>query len=1302
MHRSPTPRFALLTAILLLAALIPMPATAAVAASPVESSEPYPGQIHIPVAFEPNLGQVEGPAQFVARVPGGIDCFFSAQEMTAVLSRQGPDGPERLALEVGFSGASQSVRLEGKDLLPGRSNYLLGPDPNRWQQGVPSFGTLVYHELYPQTDLRYHSENGRLKYDLVLQPGAALDRVTLAYRGAEGLRVNQAGQLEIQTAWGTLVEDAPRAWQQEPGGSRAPVPVDYVLGPGARVGFQAGAYDPARTLVIDPTLRYSTYLGGSSTDNAQDLVLDNAGNALVTGATASLNFPATTGAYAETKGGGDDVYVLKLAAGGDTLLFSTFLGGDGDEIGYGLDLNSSGNIVVAGATASTDFPTTSGAHSRKYNGGASDAFVTTLSADGSSLLFGTFLGGDEEDIAYALEVAQDQPQDQPVVTGVTNSEDFPTTKDAYERDHSGASDVFVTRLLADASVLRYSTLAGGADQDAGQALALDDDGHALVTGSTFSTDFPTTSGALDRILNGGQDAFLFRLSPKGNSLRFSTYLGGSGNESGQGVGLDIHNQPVVTGRTASPNFPTTSGAYDVSHNGGEDLFVSKLDVDGEALQFSTYIGGSSADAGTALVVDGIGNPVVAGYSRSLDFPTSDGALDPGHNGEADAVLLKLGASGQALHYATFAGGSLLDEAHGLALSPQGDAVIAGRTQSPNFPTTDGAYDRGYNGAQDTFILRLDGLGSAPAGTIDVAVSQSSDDAEQSNDSSAVELDNLDLKLVRRSDVQTVGLRFQQITIPRTSTILKADITFTADETRDENTVLTFHGQDIAAAPTFAITSGDISTRTKTAASVTWDPVQPWGDVGDPYQTPDLSVVVQEIVDRDDWSPGNPLAFIITGSGRRVAVSYDGASGAGDETLAPRLRVTYGDRCYHLATNATPGGSGTVAADPAPNCRGELYTAGTEVQLTAVPAEGHTLASWAGDASGSASPTTITMDGDKTVTAAFETATCYALTTTVDPGLAGAVDASPGPNCGAGKYAAGTQVQITASPAASYAFSNWTGAATGNANPTAVTMDGAKAVTAHFVQPTCYTLATAVNPSGSGMVSASPQPNCGPDKYVENTEVSLTANPATDHVFVNWDGDATGLDNPVKVTVDAAKSVTANFQRETCFSLTTAGSPSGSGTVSALPAPNCGGGKYLSGTVVQLTALPAQDHTFAGWAGDASGTDNPTSITFDGDKSVTAQFTQATCYSLGVDARPPGAGQVQQDPPANCGGGEYTADSTVALTASPGTDFAFDHWSGDLTGEANPESILVDGDKLVTAHFVWPSEIYLPLAFRSSP
>ena len=1270
MNRNRTLWISLLLTMLLVAPILPIPAASA-------AVQPLPAQIEIPVAFEANQGQAGGPAQFLARVPGGATFFFSAQEVAAVLARAGSGSAERLALKIRFPGASPDARLEARELLPGRSNYLLGSDASGWLRGVPAYASVTYHDLYPQTDLRYHGEDGQIKYDLVLRPGAAVDDIALAYEGVEGLRVNAADQLEILTAWGTLLEEAPRAWQEGPGGDRTPVAARYALGPGNRVGFHVGAYDAARTLIIDPTLRYSTFVGGSNADAARDVILDGAGNALVTGSTTSTNFPTSTGAYQETNAGGEDVYVFKLAADGGSLLFSTFVGGLGDETGYGLDLNSSGNIVVVGATDSTDFPTTSGAYSQKYNGGTTDAFVTTLAADGSSLLFSTFLGGEEEEIALAVEVADDK--DQPVVTGFTTSQDFPTTSGAAEEDYSGGRDVFVTRVLEDASVLRYSTLAGGSDADEGQALTVDEDGNVLVTGYTFSTDFPTTSGVWDRILNGAQDAFVLRLSPKGTSFRFSTYLGGAGNDSGQGVALDLVNNVVITGKTASADFPTSTGAYDESHNGGEDAFVTKLDVDGEVLQFSTFVGGSSADFGTAVKLDGVNNPIITGLSRSADFPTSDDALDATHNGEGDAVLLKLAASGKSLMYSTYAGGSSLDEAFGLDLSPAGDAVIVGRTQSSDFITSSGAYDPGYNGTQDAFALRLNGLGTPPAGTVDVSIALPSDDAEELIKTGVMDLANADLKLTRRGGPQAVGLRFQDITIPPASTILKATLEFTADEDDMETTVLTFHAQDVDAAPTFAVTAGDISTRTVTTAYGEWNPVQAWNNIGDAYETPDLSAPVQEVVDRSGWTPGNPLAFIITGTGRRVAVSHEGAMSKGDESLAPRLKVIYGAPCYRLNTSAGPEDSGSVAVDPAPNCRDGLYTAGTEVQLTAVPAEGYTLASWSGDASGSASPTTVTMDGEKSVTATFKTATCYTLTTSANPEPAGTVVTSPAPNCGGGKFAAGTQVELTAMPAASYAFSHWTGAAQGTANPTTVTIDGDKAVTAHFSQPTCYSLDTAAVPGGSGMVSADPPGNCGPGKYVEGTGVSLTASPATDHVFLNWGGGATGTENPVQVTMDGDKSVTANFQRETCYSLTTAASPASGGSISAAPAPTCGGGEYVSGTVVQLTANPAEDHVFTGWTGDLTGPANPATITLDGDKSVTAQFEVATCYGLGIDLSPPEAGEVLQDPPANCGGGEYSAGTTVSLTASPGTGYVFEQWTGDLTGDANPSSILVDAD-----------------------
>ena len=318
-------------------------------------------------------------------------------------------------------------------------------------------------------------------------------------------------------------------------------------------------------------------------------------------------------------------------------------------------------------------------------------------------------------------------------------------------------------------------------------------------------------------------------------------------------------------------------------------------------------------------------------------------------------------------------------------------------------------------------------------------------------------------------------------------------------------------------------------------------------------------------------------------------------------------------CYTLSTSASPGGGGSVDADTEPNCTGDVtrYVAGTQVQLTASPTQSYTFDHWSGDASGSASPTTITMDGDRSVTANFNQ-TCYTLSTSASPGASGSVETDIEPNCtgDTSRYAAGTQVQLTANPTQSYTFDHWSGDASGSANPTTVTMDRDRSVTANYQQ--CFSLNASVDPGGSGSVETDIAPNCTGDanKYAAGTQVRITANPALGYIFDHWSEGASGSANPTTVTMDQNRSVTANFS-EQCYTLTTSVSPGGSGSVETDIEPNCAGDatKYAASTQLRITASPAKGYLFDHWSGDVVGSGNPITIPMDGDKAATGHFRQ---------------------------------------------------------------------------------------------
>src|SRR3990172_3356909 len=556
-------------------------------------------------------------------------------------------------VRVSFAGANP-VRPQGRGETPTRSHFFLGDDPAMWRTNIRSYREVVYKDLYDGIDLVYRLLPDGLKSDFLVRPGADPARITMAYEGVDSLEVTP-DRLILHTAAGDVTDGPLVATAGDPplGGAFRPV--------GARrAGFDCRGWDGTHPLDIDP-LFWASYLGGGLRDEAYAIDLDGAGNPVVAGYTYSTDFPATPGAYDVTYADFGDVFVAKLRPDGSSLLWVTYLGGGGADWGYGLALDGLGNAVVTGSTLSTDFPATPGAYDVTYSG-AAEVFVAKLSAGGSSLLWATFLGG------------------------------------------------------------------GGADW--GSGLAPDGLGNAVVVGDTASANFPATPGAYDASFNGGPwDAFVAKLAANGSSLLWGTYLGGGDVDGGRAVALDGAGNPVVAGATFSANFPATLGAYDISSNGGGDAYVAKVGATGSSLLWATYVGGAGEDTPLAVKLDNSGNAVVAGISESTDFPTTPGAYEVTYsadfpatagtydmtlNGTTDAFVASLGAAGSSLLWATYLGGGSDERAHALALDGSGNAVLAGRTSSADFPATPGAYDVTYNGGlNDAFVANVGPAGPPP-------------------------------------------------------------------------------------------------------------------------------------------------------------------------------------------------------------------------------------------------------------------------------------------------------------------------------------------------------------------------------------------------------------------------------------------------------------------------------------------------------------------------------------------------------------------------------------------------------------
>ena len=739
----PAIRLALVILLWSLAAAIGVVGMGAALTAPVQA------QHRLPLFFAPSRGQPGAAAAFTLR-----SAQFSAQ-ITATQTRF-DFGAARLTVR--FAGANPQVQLEAADPLPGRVNYLLGNTRDQWQTDVPTYSEILCDDLYPGIDLAYSVAEGRLKSEFRLSPGADPGAIRWQYQGGRAPRIAGDGGLVVAAGGGELREQS-LAMYQEKAGRRVPVQGAFRILDGGLVGFTTGAFDRQRPLVIDPVLSYSTYLGGGGLDSVRAIAVDSAGNAYVAGQTDSIdfpvagavrpasgggvdafiaklnsagnalvyatylggswddrafgiavdgsgnayvtgwtyspNFPTTNGARQRTLGGGRDAFVAKLNAAGNTLLYSTYLGGSGHESGNAIAIDGSGQAVVAGETLSSDFPVANGLHSS--TAGRQDAFVSKLSADGSALLWSTYLGGYGDDRATSLAV---DTLGDVYIAGATDSANFPTFH-AFQGVNRGGQDGFAAKVSADGRNLLYSTYLGGsggtvAAPELVAAIRVDDAGCAYVARSTASRDFPIL-GALQAAYGGGvSDAFVAKLNSTGDGLLFSTYLGGYGADFATGIAVDAAGMTYVVGYTSSANFPTAN-PLQPTLAGSYDAFLTKLNPQGTVLLESTFLGGIGSDAAYAVAL-GSGSAVyTAGQTQSLNFPLKDPlqATNAGSYGGFVCKSLNRNMVATATFRATTGstmlsqyGTTVLKNAYGviasdtgISQSPAGDTYVAGRNSS---------------------------------------------------------------------------------------------------------------------------------------------------------------------------------------------------------------------------------------------------------------------------------------------------------------------------------------------------------------------------------------------------------------------------------------------------------------------------------------------------------------------------------------------------------------------------------------------------------------------------------------------
>lgn len=717
----------------------------------------------LPLSFEPNVGQTsrESGTRYLSR-GSGYSIFLTGSGATLALrhprvNRRRSNIPAVLRMQL--VNGNSSAPMTALDQQPGKSNYFIGNDPSKWLTNVSHYGEVAARGVYPGVDLIYHGNQAQLEYDFEVAPGANPRIIRLALEGSQSTHVNARGDLVVGVEGGEVLFRAPVAYQETSSG-RHIVPSSYALRKG-QIGFRVAKYDTRRPLVIDPTLAYSTYLGGSSIDGANAIAVAPDNTAFVAGETFSSDFPPVH--PVEGFIGGEDAFVAKISTDGSTLLYSTYLGGSVYTYATAIAVDTFGDAYVAGATDSPDFPATplvfdtlcgsDGKCGGSYNlNGLTvfNGFVTELNSAGSGLSYSSFIGGYQETEANAIFVDSAHNAyitgeiGPPIVPQQNGPAYYFPVDHGFQAANGGAADAFVLKVDATASDALYSSYLGGEDEDIGYGIAADSNANAYVTGLTYSTPsdtppFPITAGALQSAYGGAGDAFLVKVDTTGSgaaSLVYSSYLGGSGLDQAKGIAVDGSGDAYITGTITSTastlGFTVPAGAYqsdcalDSLSQCEGDVFVAKMNaaLSGAAsMLYFSYLGGAGADGGYAIALDPSDNVYLTGSTVSSNFPVTSGVFQTQYGGgDADAFVAKMTLAGKGtsdLDYSSYLGGTNTDTGDGIAVDIDGSAYVAGQTCSVDFPIAN-ALQSAPNGNCDAFVTKVStqpGIALNPAGLV---------------------------------------------------------------------------------------------------------------------------------------------------------------------------------------------------------------------------------------------------------------------------------------------------------------------------------------------------------------------------------------------------------------------------------------------------------------------------------------------------------------------------------------------------------------------------------------------------------
>ena len=681
---------------------------------PAETGMMSPAQ----AAFTENKGQVLGTDGrrrtdiLFSTAPASVRVFFGAARVSYVFSKLGAPAAGSVPgsggdtdldatafrVDMDLAGANSNVRVHGEDLVDGTSNYYVGI--SQPLADVRSFRRIVYENVYDNIDLIFRLSDSGVKYEFIVRPGGRVSDIRIRYSGARDVSLQQDGSLRVVSPLGDVREAAPFSFQTdgstlEPAQDTPEIASSFRLTDG-ELRFDVAEYDRSRTLVIDPTVQWSTYYGANYIGKTQGVAVDSSGNVIVCGFTFSTQMPVNPGAHQNTNAGNADAFIVKFNSAG-VRQWATYFGGSANDTAQSIAVDGAGNVIITGQTFSNNFPVT-GTAFQGSSGGQLDAFLAKFSPSGA-LTWSTYFGGTAEDHCYGVSV---DASGSICITGTTMSTNLPVTAGAFQMGNAGNSDAFVAKFTP-AGAQDWATYYGGSSYDGAAGIAIDRSGNVIFVGGTLSPNFPLSGSPFQSIHNGFSEGYVAKLDASGAPL-WSTFLGGYDNDAAMAVAVDYAYNVCVTGVTASNDFPVTPGSFQPVYPGQTDAFLVKFTATGARI-FGTYYGANLEEIGYGIGTDRIGNIVVVGQTTSTTFPVTLNAFQTSKSGLSDAFVAKFTSLGTPL-WSTYYGGGGDESAMAVAVQHGGNVMLGGWTSSSNFPVTGNAAVKNFSGTTDPFITKI--------------------------------------------------------------------------------------------------------------------------------------------------------------------------------------------------------------------------------------------------------------------------------------------------------------------------------------------------------------------------------------------------------------------------------------------------------------------------------------------------------------------------------------------------------------------------------------------------------------------